>query len=226
MPNSAAFVCGEQLIPDGNINGLNMRSDVYGAVVNSDGPGQQFTDTLQGRSQIFTVTTPAALLISATTGNCPTIWNPSTSGKILVITKLMLGFVSGTTTIGSVLWAKTTAQAGTAVIATNGPIITFTSAPSSIFNGSVGGPNAKTSAMLWAPAVSTFVAAPTVFAPTGINLGAASPTNGGNIFSQNYDGNLILWPGFALSLVYSVTTSTSLFWASIFGIEKPLPQVQ
>lgn len=215
---------GPQFNADGAGIDLNARQNVYGGAVNSDTCGTRFEDTLNGETQIFTTTTAAALLLSATTGNCPTIWNPSTSNKIFIPTKVVLGFLSGTTTIGSVLWATTVTQGGTAVIATTGPVITFTNAAA--VNGGIGGPSPKPSGMLWAPAVCTFVAAPVVLAPTGINLGAAAPTNGGNSFIAEQNGDIILWPGNALSLVYSVTTSTALYFATIYGVTKSLPSMR
>lgn len=214
--------CGEQLLDENNAVAAFPRCDTYGAAVNGESLGRHFEDNAKGRLFSFTTLTPAALLLAATTGNCPTIWNPSDSGKIFIPTNVSLAFVSGTTTIGSVLWAVTAAQAGQLVVATVGPIITFTKVTPA--SNSLGDPKAKASGMLWAPAVCTFVAIPTIVKPTGINLGAAWPTNCGGLIDAPQDGRLILWPGQALSLVYSVTTSTALVFATIEGIVKPLPK--
>lgn len=216
---------GEANYPDNPVAPVDAeRVSVYGNSVNSMTPGESFEDTLNGQTQIFHTVTALALLLSATTGNVPTLWNPSTSGKIFIPKRLICTYLSGTTTIGGVLLAQTQAQAGTAVIATNGPIITFTEGASSTtkFNGGIGAPNAKPSAMKWAPAVCTFVAAPTVYSATDINFGAASPTNGGNKFVHEFKGEQILWPGYAMSVVYSVTTSTAVFFVTLVGIEKDI----
>ncbi len=220
---------GEALYADNPLTPINAeRISVYGASVNSLTPGESFEDTLNGQTQVFITPSAAALLLSATTGNVPTLWNPTTSGKIFIPKKVIVTYLSGTTTIGSVLFAKTLTQAGTAVIATNGPIITATTGvANSQFNGGLGAPNAKPTAMLWAPAVNTFFAAPTVFMGSEINLGAAAPTNGGlGGSSHRFNGECIIWPGQALSICYSVTTSTALYFVTLIGVEKPLPTMK
>lgn len=227
----ATPVVGENLLADNPNAPVNTeRVSVYGNSVGSMTPGETFEDTLNGQTQIFSTTTVAtaiALTLAATTGNHPTLWNPSTSGRIFIPKKLILGFVSGTTVIGSVLLAKTLTQAGTAVIASTGPVITFTDVTSTAsYNGGIGAANAKATQMKWAPLVNTFVAAPSVFMSTEINFGAVAPTNGGNNFCHRFNGEAILWPGQALSVVYSVTTSTSLWYVTLIGVEKQLPAMR
>lgn len=218
------MIVGEAIYPDSLLTQQQPRGSVYGANVNSATPGESFEDTLNGQTQIFRTAAAAALLISATSGNVPTLWNPSNSNRIFIPKKVILGYVSGTTVIGGVVFAKTATQAGTAVIATNGPIITFTAVAGS--NSGLGAPKTVTTGMLWAPAVCTFVAAPTVFMDSAINMGAVAPTNGGNSFVHKFDGELIIWPGQAFSVCYSVTTSTALFNVTLIGIEKNLPQMR
>ncbi len=216
---------GEALYQDTQAIALDgERVSVYGNSVNCLTPGESFEDTLNGQTQVFRTSTALALLISATTGTVPTLWNPSTSGKIFIPKKLILTYLSGTTTIGGVCLAKTITQPGTAVIATNGPIITFTEGVAELdkFNGGLAQPNAKTSAMKWAPAVCTFVAAPVKCLDTSISLGAAAPSIGNNLVHK-FDGECIVWPGSALSVVYTVTTSTALFFVTLIGVEKQLP---
>lgn len=213
---------GEQVYLDGAVLPNEPRSTVYGAGVPSTTPGESFEDTLNGQTQIFRTVSALAILASATTGNVPTLWNPSTSGRIFIPKKLILTFLSGTTTISGIQLAYTQAQAGEAVIATTGPIITFTEGASATtkFNGSLGAPNAKTSRMKWAPAACSFVAIPTVFMDTEINFGAVAPTNGGNTFVHRFNGEMILNPGYAMSVVSTVATTTALFFVTLIGVEK------
>jgi hypothetical protein len=75
--------------------------------------------------------------------------------------------------------------------------------------------------MRWAPTTSTFTAAPTNFAAAGINLGAAAPTGTGT-YESILDGQMMVMPGNALTLNYTVATSTALFWTTIWGMEIPL----
>jgi hypothetical protein len=72
--------------------------------------------------------------------------------------------------------------------------------------------------MYWSPTTNTFTAAPTVIATTGINLGA---NPGAIILQQDYDGQLAIYPGNAISLVYSVTTSTALYMVTAAIGELP-----
>jgi hypothetical protein len=162
-----------------------------------------------------TVKTAAAILLSATTGNVPSIWNPAGSGKVLYIDKLLVNFLSGTTTVSSLQW-MITRNAGNGISAT-APVCTWTNqAPEPALAGA---PFA--SSMLFAPAVCTFVGAPAFFASSGINFGAAAPT-AGTIQEVDYDGAIGLYPGNVLSLCASVTTTTALYFSTIIYHEVPM----
>ncbi len=172
------------------------------------------------KGNLFVYHVPAqALLLSATTGGHPTLINPTGSGRVFVPVALRLCFVSGTTVIGSVLLAETLNAGGGA--ATGAAIVTATlaAAARTARRGFAGNSN-----MQWSPTTNTFTAAPTVIAATGMNLGAASPTGTGE-YSVNFDGTLGFEPGTAVSIVYSVTTSTALFQVTMWGIELPSPSL-
>ena len=163
----------------------------------------------------YSVKTAAAHLLSATTGNVPTIWNPAGSGKVLYILGLRENWLSGTTTVGSLQWCVTR-NAGNA-IGTAAPIVTFTNqAPDPAIDGA-----GFASVMKFAPAVCTFTAAPAYLASTGLNFGAAFPTVNGT-GSIDFDGSLAIMPGEAISLCYAVSTSTALFFSTIIAAELPL----
>lgn len=169
--------------------------------------------TLAGRMTVFHIASQA-ILLSATTGGHPTVINPFGSGVIFVPTSLKICFTSGTTVIGSVLLAETLNVAG--VPATAGPIPTATLVtPKNAFRSSRYG-----SKLLWSPTTNTFTAAPTVIAATGLNLGAAAPTGTGT-YEARFDGDLMFGEGSAVSIVYSVTTSTALFHITLAGLELP-----
>lgn len=158
-----------------------------------------------------------ALLLTATTGGHPTVINPRGSGRNFVPVALRICFTSGTTVIGSVLIASTT---GVAAVATGAgsPILTATlvDAVSALVGAG------QKSSMLWSPTTNTFTTAPTILAASGLNLGAAAPTGTGT-YEAKFDGALVFAPGSAMSIVYSVTTSTALFHVTILGLEVPLP---
>jgi hypothetical protein len=160
--------------------------------------------------QAFLYTTPAqALLVAATTGGHPTLWNPLGSGKVAYVGSMAISWLSGTNTAGSILAAVTSNTGG--AIGTAAPIVTFTQV------AQIGNPGFG-SAMRWSPTTNTFTAAPTVVANTGFNLAATQPTG---ILQQDFDGAIAIYPGQALSLVYSVATSTALLYATILVIEEP-----
>jgi hypothetical protein len=164
----------------------------------------------------YSVKTAAAHLLAATTGNAPAIWNPAGSGKVLYIAKLATNWLSGTTVVSS-LQFNIVRNAGSGISAT-APVCTWTNqAPEPAIAGA---PFA--SSMLFAPAVSTFVSAPTFFASTGINLGAVAPTVGTGDYDRDFDGCIALMPGNVITLNACVTSTTALFFTTIFGYELPL----
>lgn len=196
------------------------RCSFMGEAVNTMIHGQHYENAVRGRMFAYGVSSQA-LLLSATTGNVPTIWNPSGSNMVFIPVAIRLSFISGTTVIGGLNWAVTTGAGATK--GTGLPIVTFTEVlATNCAIGSSGGA-ARTSQMKFSPSISTFTAAPTFFASTGISVGAVAPTNGGGPFPVNEDGKIVLYPGAALSLCYTVTTSTALFATTIYGLELPQP---
>lgn len=208
-------VCGVQQRSDGDYRHISTTNN--GALHVQQFGGKYAEQARRGYLFNATVKTAAAFLISATTGNCPTLWNPSGSNKILYVNKLLVNFLSGTTTISSLQW-MITKNAGSA-LGTAAPIVTFTE---QTIEPAIGGAQFA-SQMKFAPAVCTFTAAPAFFASAGISFGAVAPTNGGcSSECVDYDGSIAVMPGNALSLCSSVTTTTSLWFASIMFSEVPL----
>ena len=208
----SALQVGTQLANDGNP--VNQRGDNYGSTLMQQFNGKYAE--LARRGQLFhcSVKTAAAYLLTGTTGNCPTIWNPAGSGKVVYVLGLMSTWLSGATTAGALQWAVTN-PAG-ANIATAAPIVTFTNqAPDPALIGSSSAAVTK-----FAPAVCTFVAAPAFFITAGVSLKAAATDY---VIQVDYDGSIAMMPGTALSLVYSVTTSTSLNFTDILIAELPMP---
>ncbi len=126
-------------------------------------------------------------------------------------------FVSGTTTIGGVLIARTL---NAAAAATGAAVVTATLVDP--LNAYAGGQTAKRGQTLWSPTTNSFTAAPTVIAATSMSFGTAEPTASGGCRVDDLAGGLVFGPGTAMSLVYSVTTSTALFFWTIIGIEIPV----
>lgn len=206
------YQAGNQAANDGSV--FNARGDNYG-----NGVVQQFNGKyaeLARRGQLFhcSVKTAAAYLLTGTTGNCPTVWNPAGSGKIVYILGLMSTWLSGATTAGALQWAITNPAGSN--IATGAPVVTFTNqAPDPAMVGSSSAASTR-----FAPAVCTFTAAPSFFITAGVSLKAAATDY---VIQVDYDGAFALLPGVAASLVYSVTTSTSLNFTDIIIAELPIP---
>ncbi len=205
---------GPQRCPDGN-SPQTIRLGNQGEIITGEMSGKYFEQTLRGNTFLYGVASQA-LLLSATTGGHPTVWNPSGSGVLFVPLSLTIGFISGTTVIGSVNIADTV-QAGSGISATAAIKTATLVAPVSALRGS-----GKTSQMLFSPTTNTFLVAPVVNYSTGLNLGAAAPTGTGT-YEHLFNGRLAFPPGTAMSVVYSVTTSTALFSVTICGLELPLP---
>ena len=153
------------------------------------------------------LTAGIALIVSATTGNHPTLWNPLGSRRVLSIRRLDLAYVSGTNAPGSLAWNITEDAGGQ--VATGAPILTFTEV--AVTNAMAGGP--VDSKAKWAPAINTYTAAPAYYRPTSLSLltGAAATAVAPFPLFEEYDGNLLIMPGTALSLVTVQATTTSLF---------------
>jgi hypothetical protein len=178
---------------------------------------------LASRGLLFnatTLTAGIALIVSATTGNHPTIWNPTAApGSNIQFTKMVISRLSGTDAPGSLMWASTIGAGST--IATAGPIATFTNVAA--LNAMVGGSPASDTVMRWAPSVCTFTAAPVFWGPIGINLftvvvtAVIAPTG----FLLDYDGTIGVAPGSALSITSIAATTTSLWNVGLtYGVSR------
>ena len=202
----AAYAKGsENISPTGTVEGavlVSGYSPAYYEAVKAD------------RVFIYTILSQA-LIISATTGGHPTILNPSGSGRNFVPLALRVAWISTAYTAGALAWAITrNAGAGAATAA---PVATATIVAQ--VNARVGIGTSNTSKMLWSPTTNTFTAAPTVFAATGIGH-VVTATDTADY--ATYNGEIVIEPGNALSLVYTVTTMTSLVTTTIWGYEPDI----
>lgn len=148
-----------------------------------------------------------ALIVAATTGGHPTLFNPLNSGRIISIKKLLLGYVSGNNAPGSLAWNVTTGAGSQA--ATGSAILTATAvaAQSAMAGGVV---DQKS---IWAPTTNTFTAAPAFYRPCALSLftGVAATAAPPFAWGETYDDDLLIAPGTALSLVTQQATTTALF---------------
>jgi hypothetical protein len=199
---------GPQNITDGFNANLGMRAARDGSFVVQESHGKWAEQASRGVVyHATTLTAGIALIVAATTGNHPTLWNPTTSGFGAEFISLRAGRVSGTDAPGAWYWASTF-PAG-AAIATGGPIATFTRV--AVVNGLIGG--AADAVMNWAPAINTYTVAPAFWAPVGVTMftGTVAAVIAEIQLDIEFDGSIVLGPNAALSLCTQVATSTALY---------------
>ena len=149
-----------------------------------------------------------ALIVAATTGNHPTLWNPSSSKRNVSIMRLEMSYVSGNNAPTAIDWFVTTG-AGDALAV---PILTFTAvAPVGIVGG------ALDNKARWAPAINTYTAVPDYLRPTGISLftGVAATAVAPFVLEKRYDGDFVVAPGNAVHLCSKAATTTALFQITV-----------
>lgn len=195
------------------------RTDKSGALVTVPLHGQHYEAAARGSA--FYATNPAtgiALIVPATTGNHPTLWNPEGSGVNVSIIKLELGYVSGNNAPTSLEWAVVKNTGST--VATGAPIATFTDVASEpCLVGS--GASAKAR---WAPAVNTYTVAPVISRTAGLSLftGVAATAVAPFPLKADYDGDFVLSPGVSASLCSVGATTTSVFVVTVTWEEIPV----
>lgn len=152
-----------------------------------------------------------ALIVPATTGGHPTLWNPEGSGVNVHVRALDLSYVSGNNAPTAIEWAAVT-NAGSS-IGTGAPIVTATLvAPTGVL-----GEGADNEAR-WSPTTNTFGAAPSFLRPTGISLftGVAATAVAPFVSQVKYDqGDFVIAPGNAVCLCTQAATTTALFQVAV-----------
>lgn len=191
-----------------------------GARVTADLHGKYYEQASRARAYFgSSAAAGIAIIAPATGGGHPTLWNPSDSGRDLSIVRLELGYVSGNNAPTTFGWAVTRATG--ASIATGAAIATGTRvAPEPC---RIGG--ASDYKGIWLPTVNTFTAAPGFLRSTGLSLFTGIATTAVAPFKLvvEYDGDLVLAPGTALSLCTQAATTTALFQVTLTWEEIGAP---
>lgn len=217
MPTNQVAV-GPQTNPD-SATPVTARGGRMGDQIVSELHGKYYEQNSRGNVyKGLSASAGIALIVPATTGGHPTLWNPTGSGVNASIIRLSLSYVSGANAPTAIEWAATL-NAGSNV-GTGSPIATFTTVNPSA--GLVGG--SVNNKVRWAPTTNTFTAAPVFYEPTGIGLDtmAAASTNAPFTINVDYDGMLGLAPGTALSLCTQAATTTALFQVMVVWEEVPI----
>ena len=159
-----------------------------------------------------------ALIVAATGGGHPMLFNPMGSNVNLSVTHLYLSWCSGACVPGGIFWAYVL-NAG-ASQATAAPIATATYVAS--VNALLG--SQRVAKGLWSPTTNTFTTtAPVLFMGTGIGMTTmiSSSTGNPNPLVVAYDGTLVVSPGNAICLVHSAA-NTALFNVTVVWEEVPI----
>lgn len=212
MAIQVQYAVGPQSV--GNNSLTPPRSSKFGETVTHEASGQYFEQVLNGQMFIYTILSQA-LVLPATGGGMPTVINQSGSGVIFVPISLEIAYVSGTTVPASVVIGTTL----NAVIGTGATILTATivAQKPAMRGGKVGAGICQ-----WSPTTNTFTVAPVIEYATSIELGVAAALAGNN-YRHVFNGELAYYPGTAMSIGYSVTTTTALYHTTLVGLEIPIP---
>jgi hypothetical protein len=204
--------------PDGLTSNDGDRTTRDGAKVVAQAHGKYLDTNIRGRLYTgMSASGGIALIVPATTGGHPTLWNPSDSNRYLSVVRLALSYVSGNNAPTALEWAYTLNTG--AAIATGAVIPTLTRvAPVGVLGGALDNKG------VWSPTTNTFAAAPTFLRPTGIALftGVASTAVAPFVLRADYDGDLVLAPGTAISLCSQAATTTALFQVAVTWEEIPV----
>ncbi len=159
-----------------------------------------------------------ALLVPASGGSHPTLWNPSGSGVNLSIIRLELGYVSGNNAPGAIEWARTL-NAGVSH-ATGGSVVTATKVtPEPCLIGTLADSKA-----IWSPTTNSFLSAPVFLRSAGMALltGVAATATVPFTLRADYEGDFVLAPDVAVSLCFQTTTTTAVFQVTVTWEEIPV----
>ena len=204
--------------PDGLTVNDAIRTSRDGAQVVTQAHGKYLESNVRGR--LYTGVSASggiALIVPANTGGHPTLWNPSDSGRYVSVVRLALSYVSGNNAPTAIEWAYTL-NTGSQV-ATGGVIATATRvAPVGVLGGVLD------NKAIWSPTTNAFAAAPTFLRPTGISLftGVAATAVAPFLMRADYDGDLVIAPGTAISLCSQAATTTALFQVAVTWEEFPI----
>ena len=188
-----------------------------GELLTSPVHGRYYYAAKRNRLYVATSATGGiAVIAAATGGGHPTLWNPLGSGRILSIKRLLLGYVSGANAPTSLAW-NVTENAGSQV-ATGAPIITASKV--AVMNAIAGGP--VDSKAYWSPTTNSFTAAPAFYRPTNLSLftGIGATAVAPFTWGEEYDDDLMIAEGAALSLVTQAATTTALLRITVVFEEK------
>ena len=211
------------------LTGIQNLPDSQQILQSAGGYGQALQSKLVGkyaefakRGWVFSARSgaAAAIPIYTTPTNSPTLWNPSSSNRLVIPLKVMFTHASGAINALTGFVVQTVANTGDTVAA-GFPIATFTNiVPVNMLLG-----RGATSTSKFANGTVTFTA-PQPSAVMDIGLGTT--VNGGAYGAPytlvyDFDGSLMIPPGSAICIGGRRASGTALFWTTIVFAEIQAP---
>jgi len=181
---------------------------------------EHYEQVLRGNGFVYSAAAAGAALAAFGVNSAPFIWNPTGSGKNLVIVKVAVGLASVTATAGHVVYGfmqNMGSQIGTAQPVVSGTFV----APTNLLIGA-----GNQSVIRFAPTTVTLLAATAATFFSTMGLGQATAATGATspfMAVDNIDGAIIIPPGCAFVIGASATIST--YCTSIYGLELPIPLI-
>lgn len=152
-------------------------------------------------------------IYNATSAHTAVLWNPAGSGIVLVMNQAALAQADATTPAISGLGISYLGNTGSA-IATGAPVVTFTDALT--FNAKLGGGAPK--ARFGAASIS----ATAFLMSLGLSQDSVTPAAGILNTTFNFNGSLIVPPGYLIAMVGAPVAPGQAFTASFTWAEVPI----
>ncbi len=167
---------------------------------------------------VYTYCTPAAGVtfpLYTSTAQSMVLFNPPTNTKAFFIRRVTVGYVSGTMTAGSIIYAVQT-TAGNAVSGTASAIV---------LNNKLTGGVAGQAGTLTLYTAATVVGL-TYFRPFACSnvVQAVTATNPPWLWQEDFDGSVVIMPGGAISVTGNITLGITAAVA-VDGVELPVALV-
>ena len=173
--------------------------------------------TNQDRGFIYSTAAAGVTLAGLGTTTAPFLWNPANSNTLLVLTKVVLGYVSGTNVAGHVVYGYQN-NMGSAP-GTGAPVVSLTQVAG--VNTKIG--SSVASVMRFAPATVTLTAACTYLCPMVVSTAAMIATTVAAPFRMidDIDGRIIVMPGSAFTVAANASIAV-VASVAIYGFEVPV----
>jgi hypothetical protein len=211
------YMVGLQNVPDSQQ--ILQSAGGYGQALQSELVGKYAEFAKRGWVFAARSGAAAAIPIYSTSTNSPTLWNPSSSGRLVIPLKVMFSRASGAINaftgfvVCSIGNTGDTAAAGL-------PLASFTNiVPVGMSLG-----RSSTSTSKFANAAVTWTVQPTPVMDIGLGTTVQGGANGEPYtLCYDFDGSLMVPPGNAINIAGALASGTALFWTTIVFAEIQAP---